>query len=85
MIKNPLLPGQIENTQDNLPESNPAPNPKSGAGIAGKLDEKDNDEFEGGTNIDNTLDLANFDTNKTSQNLIQKSSDKNQKDDDNMT
>lgn len=89
----PTLPGVIEETVDQkegqAPDTNPAPVAQQvGAGIAGKLDEKEGDEFEGGnqTNFyDETIDLANYDTNKTSQNLIQKSNDNNFKDDDNVT
>ena len=78
LTKSQTLPGVITQNQDNNP--NPTPPPAAvGAGIAGKLDEKDGDEFEGGndTNFyEETLDLGNYDTNKTSKNLIQKTSDK---------
>jgi hypothetical protein len=45
----PLVPaGAIEETTDQNKEKNVAPG--GGKGVAGKLDEKDGDEFEGGNN-----------------------------------
>ena len=83
------MPGAFEAPQDQQLQSNPAPATLPGAGVAGKLDENEGDEFEGGNNtnfLDQSIDLANYDTNKTSQNLIQNASEKNvSNNDDNVT